>query len=341
MKNAILFFLLLVLGLFLLGGVIKNIGVHHVLFAFSSFPWWGAATLIGLTAAGIVASIVRWQRILSWQGVHTEFWFLTRTWLGGYVATYLTPIPRVGGAPVRAGSLHKKYNIPFAQAMKSVAIDEISEATMWAFFIVAGIFFFLWRTGIPDLSKTFVLAIIIFSVALIGLVFVYAMSFQRKQIVGKLVTRFHMQNSKVGKGLQDFESDMIDFFHPGNPVLWEALGLSFFKHFVDLLRNVFVIFALGKGVQWGVGIISYMMFSIGYSLPVPGALGVQEAGQALTFGLLGLGPETGAALSLLIRGADVFFVLIGGVLLLHRGLEFLGVYKVLEIPILEDKDDIE
>ncbi len=339
MKKVILFCLLFAIGLFLLVGVLKNIGLHHVLSVFASFPWWGVLALLILTGAGVAASVVRWQRILRWQKVDTDIWFLTRAWLVGFMTMYLTPIPRVGGAPVRAEFLHKKYGISFRQAMKSVVIDEISEATMWVLFIMVGVVFFFDRIGIPQLNKTFILAIIIFLLAVVVLVGIYAMSFKRKQVLSKIVKWFNMEKSKGGQFLQDFEEDMINFFHPKNPVLWEALALSFFKHFVDLVRNVFIIFALGGGIHWGLGIISYMMFSIGYALPVPGALGVQEAGQALTFGLLGLGPETGVVLSLLIRGADLVFVAMGAILLLHRGLEMLGIHKIVDFLLIVEEEN--
>lgn len=341
MKKIILFFILLVGGLFLLAGVLKNIGIQQVLAIFTSFPWWGMLTLIGLTGLGVGASIVRWQRILDWQNIETNIWFLARAWLGGFVAMYLTPIPRVGGAPVRAEFLHKKYGISFSQGMKSVIIDEISEATMWVIFIIGGILLFFGVLGLPNLNKTFIIAIIIFVLAVCSLVFVYVMSFKKKQVIGKVVERFHLEKSKGGKFLQDFEGDMLKFFHPGNVVLWQALFLSFIKHFADLSRNVFILFALGKGFHWVVGIISYMMFSIGYALPVPGALGVQEAGQALTFSLLGLGANTGAALSLLIRGADLVFVVLGAIFLLHRGLELLGIHKVLDFLSALETEDIK
>jgi uncharacterized membrane protein YbhN (UPF0104 family) len=45
--------------------------------------------------------------------------------------------------------------------------------------------------------------------------------------------------------------------------------------------------------------------------PVPGALGVLEAGQALAMAALGYDPSLGISLSLLIRARDILFGLLG------------------------------
>lgn len=314
-----LFFGAIGLGLFI--WVIKNIGLFKVVEAFSMFPWWGIFVVLILTIINFWIGIVRWQKILTHQKVKVSARDLWGAWLAGFTFSYITPIAYIGGEAVRAGFLKNKFDVPLARGFSSIAIDKILEGTLWLLIITAGAAIFLLNWGTPGFNRSLLAggSVVLFGGAVV--VVVYALGFGRARIMHKMLLLLGLEKSAGGLFLKDVERDVLNFFHFKNRALWQGLYLSFIKNLVLWVRMFFIILLLGKGTEF-LGALVVLAFSfIGYSAPVPGGLGTHEAATSFVFSSLALGAESGIALSLLVRAADVVFVLIGSFFLVRVSME--------------------
>lgn len=311
------------LGIGIFVWVIQNIGFFNVIHAFSEFPWWGIFVVIALTLFNFWLGVIRWQRILRYQGIIISSRSLWSTWLAGFAFSYLTPITYIGGEAIRTGLLRSRFGIPAARGFGSIAIDKLLEGTIWMGVLSGGILFFLATLGIPVLNN---LLLIGGGVALLGagtVVLVYVLGFQRTRIVRKVLGVFGLENSYGGVFLEDVEHEVLEFFRFRNRTLWEGLGLSLAKNALLWARILFVVVLLGKGFQLSGSFIMLAFSYLGYSAPVPGGLGTHEIAQSFVFAGLGFGAESGIALSLLLRVAETLFVLLGVFFLMRFGIEFL------------------
>ena len=304
--------------------IIQHVGFSNIVGAFSEFPWWGIFVVIALTFLNFWIGVVRWQKILRYQGIYVSTRDLWGTWLAGFAFSYLTPISYIGGEAVRTGFLKNRLGIPAHRGFASIAIDKILEGTIWVFIITLGVSFFLitLNASVLGLTRTILIGGTVFSFATALIVFVYVMGFRRKRMMKRILGLFGLQNSQGGMFLQGVEHEIIQFINVRNRVLWESLFLALIKHVVAWTRFLFIVALLGKGFQFGGAFIMLAFSYLGYSAPVPAGLGTFEISQSVVFAGLGFGAESGVALSLLIRAAEMLFVVTGGFFLVRFGIDF-------------------
>lgn len=314
-----LFFGAIGLGLFI--WVIKNIGLFNVVKAFSMFPWWGIFVVLIMTVINFWIGVVRWQKILLHQGVKVSAKDLWGTWLAGFTFSYITPIAYIGGEAVRAGFLKNKFDVPIARGFSSIAIDKILEGTIWLIIITAGAALFLLNLGGHGFNRALLAGGIVVLLGGGAIIVVYTLGFGRARVMHKILLLLGLEKSAGGLFLKDVERDVLNFFHFKNRALWQGLYLSFLKNFMLWVRMFFIILLLGKGAHLLSALVVLAFSFIGYSAPVPGGLGTHEAATSFVFSGLSLGAESGIALSLLVRAADVVFVLIGSFFLVRVSIE--------------------
>ena len=119
------------------------------------------------------------------------------------------------------------------------------------------------------------------------------------------------------------EDDILSFFDPTSSDMWKAWFLSLLRQLFQITRHVLIIYFLGRGLQIGASLMSLSILYLGYAVPIPAALGVQEAFQSILFALFGWGAGEGLALSLILRASDIFVVGIGVTVLLKYGIKFM------------------
>jgi len=328
MKTIFLSILFVLIGLGFFVWIIQHVGLSNVVRALGEFPLWGIAVVIALTLLSFWVGVLRWQRILKHQGINIPIRALSGIWLAGFTFSYITPIAYVGGEVVRTGLLKSRFGISSSKGFGSIAIDKLLEGTIWMLIIASGVLVFLVVLGAPSLNKVLFVGggVVVLSAGTI--VLVYILSFQRTRVVRRILKVFGLENSYGGMFLEEVEHDVLRFFRVSNKALWEGLAFSLFKNAILWTRILFVVALLGKGFK---PISSFIMLSfsfLGYSAPTPGGLGTHEIAQSVVFAGLGLGAESGIALSLFLRAAEVIFVLLGLFFLFRFGVEFLATNMV-------------
>jgi len=325
MKSLLISLFFSFLGIAFFVWIIQHVGFLNIVHAFRGFPWWGIFVVIALTFLNFWIGVVRWQKILRYQGIDIKSRDLWSTRLAGFAFSYLTPIPYIGGEAVLTGFLKNRFGVPVHRGFASIAIDKIVEGTVWIFVITLGVSFFVITLNVPILGfgKTLFIGGIIVFLAMLMIIFVYAMAFRRQRMIRRMLGFFGLQNSQGGVFLQGVEHEIIEFIHVRNKALWESLFLAFIKNIVSWSRFLFIVFLFGKGFQF-VGALIMLAFSyLGYSTPVPAGIGTFEISQSIVFAGLGFGASSGIALSFLIRAAEAVFVILGGFFLVRFGADFL------------------
>ena len=317
LKKLTLGTLLFAFGVIAVYAVIRVVGGEEITDAFFSFTPWGIIPILILTIINAVISVWRWQLILRQQGHDIKFRALTPIWLAGYAFSYLTPIVYMGGEGIRTYLLKERHNVDWHVGSASIFLDKIINGTVVAFIILLSIGVFIFFAGLPELTKMILGAISSFLLFISVLVFIVVRSIRNESVFYPIVRFFSWERTKLGKFLIKFEKELQDFLSLRSRAMWEALGWTALKHVLVWTRNLLLIFFLGQGFQFGGSIIALGITYIAYAMPVPGALGVQEIMQSLLFSQFGWGAERGAAFSFIFRGAELFVVAFGVIIILR------------------------
>lgn len=324
MLKTLVLIILFVVGLVILGAVIKIVGIGEIAKGFSQFSPWGIIPLLVFGVANHVMAAVKWQYILRTMKIRMGVVPLFKIGLAGYAVSYISPIAFIGGEVFRGYLLKDRYGISWQKALSSISIDKIVEASVWAVVIFIGVILYIFHAGISSFSRTIILSGVS-SLFFVGwLVVIYAFSFKKKSLAYPLIIKpFKLQNSKGGKFLAEFENEFFTFFsfHNKKHIL-VAFKLAVLKNVFLWLRNVFLIYYLVQTFVYSGGIIALAASYLTYSLPIPGALGAHEAALSFIFSGIGLSAGTGAVFTLLVRGADMLLVTIGLIYLFKWGIGF-------------------
>jgi uncharacterized membrane protein YbhN (UPF0104 family) len=112
--------------------------------------------------------------------------------------------------------------------------------------------------------------------------------------------------------------DQVQAFYRGDRVRFVQVTSSFLAGWLcDSLEVYLVCRLLGLPLAWPVALAIESLVSVAKAVGilVPAALGVQEAGVLLLFGLFGLPAPLALTYAIIRRGRELAFVIVGGLLL--------------------------
>lgn len=327
MKRFLFFLFGLIVGITLFLLVIKMIGLEEMKKAFSSFTAWQGIIIFCLSIVLVIIESWKWKEILRAQDVRIRFRDLWRIYLAARPVKYLAPMLLFGGEVFQGYFLRKNYNIPWTKGISSVTISRILSWTANLVVIFIGLPLFFFKIGLfpKEMGMISIGALFVFTC---GIVFFYFRSFKKKSVIKVFLKRFspNKRSYFIRNALSrvsEIEQEIFNFFEPGKLAMWKGLAISFLKVAVMLLQVWLLVFFLAKSISF-LPLVCLLSFSILVGIiPIPASLGSHEAVQAFAFGALGLGVGTGAALAMIIRGAEVIIAFIGLVILFRLGIKSL------------------
>ena len=316
-------FVFLGIGIALILGLLFKINPSQIWSSILRFNFLEFLVIITLTFLGIFIGIWRGQLILRSQGIKMPFWKLFFVGMAGLAFSYLTPLVYVGGEGVKGYLLNQQFNVPWRKAAVFLAIDKLFEITAAFFVVFAGVIVLIFYLGFSGLTQA--MLTIVGSVGALSFMFIlfYLVLFQKKKVFTSVLKFFRLEKTRLALVVMGAEDDILSFFDPTSSDMWKAWFLSLLRQLFQITRHVLIIYFLGRGLQIGASLMSLSILYLGYAVPIPAALGVQEAFQSILFALFGWGAGEGLALSLILRASDIFVVGIGVTVLLKYGIKFM------------------
>jgi len=319
MKKILLLFFSLLFGVILFSWVIKTVGWQEIKNSFLGFVGWQGMVILGFTFLTALIGIFKWREVLRGIGVKVSFRNLWRPYLAGFAIRYLAPVVIIGSEIFQSHALKETSAVSWEKSMASVILDRILELTASLVVIFFGVFFFLFKIGLPPIKVVFIFGGIIFILTSL-IVYFYFKSFKRESMA-KAIGRIF--NNKLDSHPLEIEKEIFSFFKLRKKTMWKGFSLAFLKAGIMWLRAWVLVLFLGKSLS-ALPALSILGFNCLVSMiPIPADLGSHEAIQAFAFNSFGLGAGTGTAFALIIRGAELILALSGIMVLFHLGLELI------------------
>ncbi len=313
----------LIIGITVLAATFLTIGTERIVSQFKNTSIIYLIAFIFLALLASALATIRWRMILRAIGYKTPFFDLFQYIIIAFSISYITPLGRIGGAPVRM-VLAKRNKIPYEKGLASVLLDSILENTLdilLAIFLLTALLIAL-PVHIPQtLRMTVIFGMFILLLAIA--IFYYRM-IKRKSVFFSVISITHLTKLKIfswnNKKLHELDKTFSWFLRKKPKELLVIGAISALTWAILILQYNIALHAIGYNATIFQILMIIGVLAVTSMLPVPAGVGVLEFGQAGIFILLGLDPSIGIAFALLIRLRDFFMTLLGSGFLLHIGL---------------------
>ena len=266
---------------------------YPIIFGFDTMGWRSALT-------PQAQSRVRWDHLF-------------RARLAGEAVNYVTPTAWIGGEPVKAYLLSKRYGVPLADGMASVVIAKTTFSLSMFFFIVTGVVVTLMTQPISALLLKWVWITLAFLALLLGL-FLLVQFLQPFRRGTWLVTRvLPGWLRSLGSKVQDWDRAITTFYRRSpRQVLW-SLGF----HFLGWMAGVIEVFLILRFLQipvslstaWSIEALWVLLKSGAFLIPA--SLGASEGFLLLICFGLGINAVSSLALGLIRRARELVWMGLG------------------------------
>jgi glycosyltransferase 2 family protein len=312
--------LLLIPGLYWLA--FKDVDASALLSAMAHWRVSSLGVLGVLNLLIVQAMCLRWGLILKRAGHRVPFSLLVSYRLGANAVSYLTPGPQIGGEPLQVHWLARFYGVPSDVAAASVVVDRIVELIANScFLLLAGIVLLHGRDFDP--------ADQVRSLGLIALLCLLPVALFRAMASGRspmtraarfCAERFGLEGRAVSavQFVERGEKQAASILNAPIRVLCLYGGCAAIQWLLMLTEFWFIYRVLGVSLSLPQLMALMGAARLAFLLPLPGALGVLEAGQLVVLDTLNIDPVSGLAACLIMRARDLVLIGTGAAESIHR-----------------------
>jgi Lysylphosphatidylglycerol synthase TM region len=308
-----------VLGVALFTWYVRGVGPSEIWGGLRSVGW-GFVVIITIT--GLRFALRAAALTLCFEPPHqVPFRSVFTAVLAGDALGNLTPLGLIASEPTKAAFV--RQHVPLGPALTAVAIETILYTSTVAAMIGATTLALLLSVDLPQPMRH-AAAIAVAAIAL-GFVLAAWLLWKRPAIVGRLVASILPARSSLQSTvarLHDLEQQIYTFAIRRRDVLAPVLGAELAFHALGVLEIYVTLWLiLPAGAPWltafileGANRLVQVVFK-----PVPLRAGVDEVTTGTFTRMLGYGATLGATLAIVRKVRTVFWVLVGTLLLVRRG----------------------
>jgi uncharacterized protein (TIRG00374 family) len=313
----VLRYILLALGLVVLGLLVWNIGPGNIYEASSRL---GPTALLAVLIPSVLMYSVEaygWKVVLGQAAQRVPFWRLLTIRTAGEVVNMTTPTAYLGGEPLKAYLL-KQSGVSMADGAASVVIAKTTMTIAEVFYILMGIALGFWILGAGSSAGQTITAALLSVGLLVCSIGGFVMIQQRGlfasvlSLVKKLGLRIKALEAQE-EHLYSIDQTIRDFYSHHQKAFYASMGLYFLGWMAESLEVFGIIYLLGGSVSAlsALSIGALAVFIKGGSFFIPGSLGAQDAGNLLLLQTFGYSDVTGITFALLRRFREVVWIGIG------------------------------
>jgi len=259
-----------------------------------------------------------------------DYWFLLKVLFAGVFVNNITPGTGIGGEPVRAYFLSKKYRKPKTKFLGGILADKMFNLMVFLLFVIYSLLSLILSINISFRLKL-ILEIILVFIFLLTLIigFLIWRGFKvdadwifKKLYVFKFIKKRFRNFLEFKKYLKKRINNFLNVFKKvlkDRKRFFFGILISFGVWFFIYLTSYFLFFAFNERISFfSVIIVVTLGYLIGDLSPLPGGVGLMEGSMFLLYSTIGVGVELAAVVVLLSRMIYYFYSLvIGGISLTY------------------------
>lgn len=301
-----------VLGLVLLGFLVRKVGVPAIVGTFRAAGWQIAWVMV-LPISWYFLQSLAWYRILKDDDHAASLWDVFLAKITGEAVNTITPVSIAGGDPYRVYLLQKKASK--TASTSSVVVDRTVHTIAVFLLLVLGLTLAWLELPLPEswnLALPTALAVFLIFLA----VLVRAQKRGAFSGLSRVLQRLGVAKSRLknvdGK-LATLDAHVGAFYGKHKLHFFEILGLHFLSRLLGAVEIWIIarIMHLPVTFDQSVLLASFTILVNMAFVFIPGSMGVMEGGYGAVFYLMQLDPAHGVAIQLVRRLRTFFWIFLG------------------------------
>lgn len=257
----------------------------------------------------------RWWILLETLGHRVPYLALSMHRLAGFSVSYFTPGPQVGGEPLLVILLRKHHRVPLVTATTSIGVDRLIEIAINMAMLLTGSMIVLQGTLLSGMSLPVTAAIVI-PLTIIPFAYIFALLTGRQPLtvmLGWLPGGLKDQPvvTQIIEASAESEAQATAVLRGKPGAVFAAVVVSLISWLAIIGEYWLVLHFIGLTITPLDLVTLLVVTRIAFLAPLPSGLGALEASQVFAFTALGFTPAAGITASLIIRGRDILFGLVG------------------------------
>jgi len=295
----------ILLALFLLYLVLNKIGFEKIIENLKLLRWYYLLIALAMTFAMFAVWNYKWK-ILVDKVSKIKFWELFPIMMAGLFVDSSTPTFNLGGEPLKAYYLGKKFKKGKAEYLAGIIIDKGMNTLTSLTFIVISLLIAALFFKVSLTAKVVIESIIVVMLAAVAAIFLYK---KTKSTILGLMQRMLKKKFKTKKRLEKYIennkeliiSHMKGFYKNKKTLTVSILACLLMQALIFGKSYVFFT-ALRQSVNPLYIIIAVSIaMVVGQLVVIPGGIGVVESSMISLYALLGISPEIAAIVTILDR----------------------------------------
>lgn len=290
-------------GLIALVMLVRHFGLESLTVALTRVSWWQFALVCAISGCTMVLDTLGWRYTLV--NVRPSFRRLLAARCAGQAVNVVTALGGVGGEAIKAWLIRR--DIPYDASVPSLILAKTAEVVGQALLLLTGILV-AWATGVVgwSLLGPMCYLLIVEVIAVTG--FIVAQVAGGVGRVGRLLAWVG-----AGRGAHRIDGAVRDFYRTH----WRALLVSIGFHYVSWLIGTIEVLV----ILWSLHVdatvtMALVLEALGTGVRfatffVPASIGTLEGAYAAAFTAFGWAASDGLAFSLVRRGRQAVWILIG------------------------------
>ncbi len=313
-KRYSIIFILLALSLLYL--VLRKVGFGNILEGLRLLKWYYLVLAISINLLVFLVWNYKW-RLQVCKISKIKFWELFPILMTANFFNTSTPTANLGGEPLRAYYLGKKFKKEKAKYFATIIIDKMTNAGTALMFVIFSVLFISLFLKVPTTVKILTQSLIITSSVIIGLALFYR-KIKLKTILRVIYPFFKKKypdrnvfEQTIEKKRDNIEGVFKKFYRDRKSVSTE-ISLGVVMQLLTFAKAYVLFIALGQEISPLYVVLTVSIsIMIGQLIVVPGGIGVVEGSMISLYTLLGVSVEIAAMVAILDR--IVYYMLTLGV----------------------------
>jgi uncharacterized protein (TIRG00374 family) len=311
------------IGIVLLILVIYEIGLQTIADALGRVGW-GFLIVIGLNGSRHFLRALSLYLAIPAQHRSFKFRYALAARLGGEAVSFATFTGPFLGEATKAAML--KRNVPLAQGVTAVVVDNILYDISVGLLVLGGVgaLFYIYGDGSDDAIEYALIGVsAAIALGFAALLFAAREEFKPATWLFKKLSAKNLLPGLLEKKKQavfQLEENVYQFYRERKGAFFAVSGLIAFSHMLSFVEVYLVMTMLGLESSASTAFIIESLNKIINSVFsfVPGTVGVSEGGNGIILRTLGYETAAGVTLALVRRGAMLFWIIIGLIILIWR-----------------------
>lgn len=297
------------IGLFLFGWILSSADLKSVWQQIRGIPGWRLTILLSFYGVIFGLDTLGWQCALNRQR-KIHFHRLFRTRLAGEAMNYVTPMVPIGGEPVKAYFLSRRYGIPLSEGVTSVVVAKTTFSFSMLLFVVTGLLV-TWATQplSSSLLKWVWVTLPVLTVLLaLFLLLQFLQPFRKSALFLQGWGPFGLK--KLAAKVRHWDKAVTTFYRQSPKAVFLSLGF----HFLGWMAGVLEVYLILRFLQipislaraWSIESL-WVLLKSGAFL-IPGTLGASEGFSLLICVALGINAVSALGLALIRRARELLWM---------------------------------